>query len=92
MTFTINVTITSPQFDRLEKFMSALSDQIKAASDAADAAIARVSQDVEFLKGQIADLTAKVAEAPTPEDIAALRDLKIKLAAIDPLPDNPPPA
>lgn len=87
MTITININLSAPV---LEALVSELTDAIKAASDAADAAIARVAQDVEYLKAQIADLSAKVAAAPTPEDIAALAALKTKLAAIDPVPDYPP--
>jgi chromosome segregation ATPase len=88
------------------RIMSVLSDKIAEVNDAIDAsnlaadeAIARVKDDVDDLREEVATLTAKVAElqaavdagTATPEDLAALdmlkakqSDLKGKLDALDP--------
>lgn len=64
-------------------------DELKAANAAADAAIARVSEDVTFLNDRIAALEAK-GDAFTAEESAELASLKDKLAQLDPVPSNPP--
>lgn len=65
--------------------MSALSDKIAADTAAADAAIARSQAVVADLRAQVAALEARIAtEAFTPDDLAALDALKVKLDALDP--------
>jgi peptidoglycan hydrolase CwlO-like protein len=72
--------------------MSKISAAIQAANDSADAAIGRVQEDVTALQAKIAELEAIIAEGnATPEDEAALVELKAKLDALDPTkPDTLP--
>jgi predicted nucleic acid-binding Zn-ribbon protein len=67
-------------------------DDLKALDAAVDAAVARVAEDVQHLKDQIAELQAKVDAgfALTPEEQAILDSAKAKLAAVDPDPSFPP--
>lgn len=73
------------QLTQLGARMSALSDKIAETTVAMDAAIARVQEDVAALRQQIADLETRVAQNPTPEDLAALDALKAKADALDPV-------
>ena len=66
--------------------MSVLSDKIADVGASVDAAATRVQEDVATLQQQIADLEAQVSQGTaTPEDLAALDALKVKLDQIDPL-------
>ena len=67
------------------EIMSAISDKIAAANTSVDAALARVQEDVATLNAKIAELEAKVQENPTPEDLAALDELRAKVDALDPV-------
>lgn len=71
--------------------MSQLSDAIKAANDAADAAITRAQNDHATLEQQISDLQNKLNQAGTPDpaDVQALADLTNKLNALDAVNDIP---
>lgn len=65
--------------------MSALSDLIRETDVEADAALARVAEDVAALVAKIAELQAQIdAGTATPADFEALAVIKSKLAALDP--------
>ena len=69
----------------MELKMSQLSDQIAALGTSVDAAVTRVQADIADLKAQIAALQATIdAGGATPEDLAALAALQVKLDALDP--------
>ena len=94
MTINVNVLIDlSPSLRTFfeEKIVARL-DELKALNASADAALQRVAVDVDYLKGQIAALEAKVAAGDTftAEEEAELKALKDKLDHLDPVPENPP--
>ena len=75
-----------------DRIMSKLSSLIANAKAQAQAAIARVNDDVAMLKGKIDALQAKLDAADTvsPEDEAAMAELTDLYAKLDPDPDYPP--
>lgn len=95
MTFVV-VFEVGPKLHRLgEKIVSKL-DELKSVNQVADLAIARVQEDVTFLKTKVGELETKLGQGDTftAEEEAELASLKEKLARLDPVPDNgtPPPA
>lgn len=75
--------------EKLQKFqealMSQITDAINALKTSVDNAVSRVQGDVSTLNAKIAELQAKVdAGLATPEDMAALADIRAKVDAIDP--------
>jgi hypothetical protein len=89
---------TPQDLENLEqRIMSKLSDLIAAAQAEADAAVARVTADVDTLNAKIAELQAKVdAGEASAEDEAALQHLQDTLKGLDPkqpdvIPEPVPP-
>lgn len=78
----------------LEAAMSKLGDKIRKLHEATDKAIARVLEDVAYLRDQIATLQEKVDNGTaTDEEIALLDESEARLNALDPhkadtLPDD----
>ena len=70
--------------EQKDRIMSELSDKLSEAKVVVDEAIGRVKDDVADLQAKVADLEAKVT---TPEDLAALEEIKAKLAALASLAD-----
>jgi len=84
--------LTKPITDRLEELMASveqLQQQMTEAKDSLQAAIGRVEEDVEKLKQDLAD---KIDPASLDGISQGLTDLKSATDALDPDPDNPPPA
>lgn len=83
----VNVTVDPALLKKTleDIIVSVLSDKIAEVGKKVDDGFAR--QDVV-----IAELTTKVAEAPTPEDIAALEAIGAKADAKSPAPEPAPPA
>ncbi len=81
---------TLDDLKRIEDKMSVLSDDIAAATAAADSAIARVTAEITALQAQIATLQAN--PGATQADLDAITALKAKLDLLVNTPVPPPSA